>query len=356
MEAIRKQAVGVDVSKAEFAVRLVWVEANSGRLKYRRRRRFVNTLKGFQSFHEWLEKHTLADVPLVIMLEATGVYHEELAYYLDGLHYAVSIQLPNKVKAYAHSLNTYSKTDKIDADIIARMAAEREVKRWRPMSREMLTIKALSRQRTQLVVQRTRVSNQRHAHSHGVVKSAEILARYETLLKTYDDMIAQTEREMKQLAKANASLTAAVARLSSLHGIGLVTALTVLAETDGFRLFTSRSQVVRYAGYDVEQRQSGSSLQGRGRISKRGNSHIRRALYMPSLSAVRKSGIFKDLYDRIFERTGKKQMALVAVQRKLLTTMYALQKNGTYYEVDYHKVLPENGVGKPIDLPTVTTP
>jgi transposase len=356
MKAIRKQAVGVDVSKADFVARLIWVEAESGQLKSRRRRRFVNTLTGFQAFHEWLKKHTLTDVPLVIMMEATGVYHEELAYYLDGLHYAVSIQLPNKVKAYAHSLNTYSKTDPIDADIIARMAAERQVDRWRPMSRDMLTIKALSRQRAQLIAQRTRVSNQRHAHSHGVVKSAQILDRYETLLTTYDDMIAQTEREMKQLAKANTSLSAAVAHLSSIHGIGLVTALTVLAETDGFRLFTSRSQVVRYAGYDVEQRQSGSSLQGRGRISKRGNSHIRRALYMPSLSAVSKPGIFKDLYERVVERTGRKQMALVAVQRKLLTTMYALQKNGTYYEVEYHKTHPKNGVGKPDDLPTVTTP
>jgi transposase len=356
MKAIRKQAVGVDVSKADFVARLIWVEADSEQLKSRRRRRFVNTLTGFQAFHEWLGKHTLMDVPLVIMMEATGVYHEELAYYLDGLHYAVSIQLPNKVKAYAHSLNTYSKTDPIDADIIARMAAERQVDRWRPMSRDVLTIKALSRQRAQLITQRTRVSNQRHAHSHGVVKSAQILDRYEALLTTYDDMIAQTEREMKQLAKANTSLSAAVDHLSSIHGIGLVTALTVLAETDGFRLFTSRSQVVRYAGYDVEQRQSGSSLQGRGRISKRGNSHIRRALYMPSLSAVSNPGIFKDLYDRVFERTGRKKMALVAVQRKLLTTMYALQKNGTFYEADYHKVLPENGVGKPIDLPTVTTP
>ena len=75
---------------------------------------------------------------------------------------------------------------------------------------------------------------------------------------------------------------------------------------------------------------------------------------MSSISAVSRPGIFRDLYDRIVKRTGRKKMALVAVQRKLLTTMYALEKNGTYYEQDYHKTHPTNGVGKPNDLPTVT--
>lgn len=354
MESIRKQAVGVDISKDEFVARVILVRASDNSLKFWRRRHFVNTLKGFQSFHEWLKKHTLADVPMLIAMEATGVYHEELAYYLHAQHYAVSIQLANKTKAYARSLNTHSKTDRIDADIIARMTAERELKPWHPMSKKMLTIKALSRQRAQMVGQRTRVSNQRHAHRHGAVKSPEVLARFDALLQMYDEMVTQIEREMKELVKGDATLSAALKRSTSILGIGLITALTIIAETDGFRLFTSRSQLVRYAGYDVEQRQSGSSLQGRGRISKRGNSHIRGILYMSSISAVSRPGIFRDLYDRIVKRTGRKKMALVAVQRKLLTTMYALEKNGTYYEQDYHKTHPTNGVGKPNDLPTVT--
>ena len=354
MENIRKQAVGVDISKDDFAVSLVFVLASDGAIKRVRRRKFTNNLKGFQAFKEWLDKYSLADVYLVIMMEATGVYHEELAYYLHDQHLSVSIQLANKVKAFAHSLNEYSKTDPIDADIIAQMAAERVVDLWQPASKNMLTIKSLSRQREQLISQRTRVMNQLHAHRHGACKSPQIILRYESLIELYEEMSEQIEREMEQLMKQETTLQNSVEHLTSLHGIGLVTALTIIAEMDGFRLFTSRSQVVSYAGYDIERKQSGSSLNSQGRISKRGNAHIRRALYMPSISAVSKPGIFKDIYDRIVERTGKKKMGLVAVQRKLLTTMYALQKNGTNYQADYREI-PKNEVGKPNDLPTVTT-
>lgn len=351
---MRKQAVGVDISKDDFTASLAFVLASDGTIKRVRRRKFANTLKGFQAFNEWLDKYTLADVYLVIMMEATGVYHEELAYYLHDQHFSVSIQLANKVKAFAHSLNEYSKTDPIDADIIARMAAERVVELWQPASKNMLKIKALSRQREQLVGQKTRVINQLHAHRHGACKSPQVIMRYESLIDMHQEMIEQIKSEMEQLVRQETVLQNSIERLTSLHGIGLVTALTIIAEMDGFRLFTSRSQVVSYAGYDIERKQSGTSLNSPGRISKRGNSHIRRALYMPSLTAISKPGIFKDIYDRIVARTGVKQMGLVAVQRKLLTTMYALQKNGTNYDPNY-RAIPENGVGKPIDLPTVTT-
>ncbi|MEM6724002.1 MAG: transposase [Bacteroidota bacterium] len=170
----------------------------------------------------------------------------------------------------------------------------------------------------------------------------------------YREMIAEVSAEMKQLVGQEKALKSTTERLSSIHGIGWITALTIIAELDGFRLFTSRSQVVCYAGYDVVQKQSGSSLNGQGSISKRGNAHVRRALYMPSLTAISKPGIFKDVYDRIVDRTGKKQMALVAVQRKLLTTMYALQKNGTSYQENYSRT-PKRRVGKHKGLPTVTT-
>lgn len=352
---VRKQAVGVDISKDDFVARLVHVIAHDGQIKKIRRRKFPNTLKGFQSFKEWLDTYTLSDVYLVIMMEATGVYHENLAYYLHDLHFSVSIQLANKVKAFAHSLNEYSKTDPIDADIIARMAAERQVSIWHPKSSKMLQIKALSRQRAQLVEDKTRALNQLHAHRHSACQSPQITQRYEVLIATYAQMDEQIKQEMKQLSIQEAGLKQSIDYLTSIHGVGLITALTVIAEMDGFRLFTSRSQVVSYAGYDIEQKQSGSSINGKGRISKRGNAHVRRALYMPSISAISKPGIFKDIYDRIVERTGKAQMGLVAVQRKLLTTMYALQKNETYYEADYHKNTPLNEVDEPKDSPTVAT-
>ena len=356
METVRKQALGIDVSKDELVVCLSHMMQEDGRVEKVRGRKFANTYKGFEALVIWLTKHALADVHLVILMEATGVYHENLAYFLYDHDYNVCIELANKVKAFGRSLNAYSKTDKIDAQLIAHMAAERNLETWQPSSSNMLMLKALSRQREQLIAQRTRTRNQLHAHRHSVCNCPTIEQRYQALIEQYQDLEKQIEREMKQLVEAEQAIEESVERLTSIHGIGLITALTVLAEMDGFALFTSRSQVVRYAGYDVEVKQSGSSLHGQGRISKRGNAHIRRALYMPSITAISQPGIFKDTYDRIVERTGKAKMGLVAVQRKLLTTMFALHKNGTSYDVDHYKTSSQKGVGKPDDLPTVATP
>ena len=93
---------------------------------------------------------------------------------------------------------------------------------------------------------------------------------------------------------------------------------TILAETNGFKLFTSRAQVVSYAGYDVVERQSGSSIKGKTRISKKGNSHIRRALHFPAITIVKHEPQFKQLYDRILERSHIKMKSYTAVQRKIL--------------------------------------
>ena len=118
-----------------------------------------------------------------------------------------------------------------------------------------------------------------------------------------------------------------------------MTALTVVAETNGFDLIENKGQLVSYAGYDVVENQSGISLKGKTRISKKGNSHIRNALYFPALSAAKYEPKLQNIYQRILEKNPKvKMIGAVAVQRKLLVLIYTLYKKNEPYDRNFEDI------------------
>ena len=339
MEPLYKQAIGIDMSHQHFVARLYFVSHTPGKLYRRNRKKFANTPTGYAHFVSWIKKYGRSDLRLDIAMEATGTYHEGLAYHLHDLAYRVIILLPNKVKGFAKSLNEVSKSDAIDADIIGRMAAERDLGLWQPLSPNLVKVKSLTRQRQDLVDQRTRTKNQLHAIVHAVDRPPSVAARYEELISYFNQLIADVEQELKRLIDQDAMLKPALLRLCTINGIGWITAAIILGETDGFKLFKNRAQLVKYAGFDIIKKQSGSSINGPNKISKRGNSHIRAALYMPAMSAIKHQGIFQALYERLYQRKQNGKAALVAVQRKLLTTMFALHRKEVDYDWQYYKKL-----------------
>ena len=121
--------------------------------------------------------------------------------------------------------------------------------------------------------------------------------------------------------------------------MGLISLLGILAETNGFKNFTSIRQLVSYAGLDIVEHQSGQRS-GKTRISKQGNARIRRILHMPALSMIRyKVEPFIGLYHRILARNGGiKMKAVVAIQRKLLVLLYVLWKSKTGFIQGYEQV------------------
>ena len=126
-------------------------------------------------------------------------------------------------------------------------------------------------------------------------------------------------------------------KINKIKGVSILTIATLIAETNGFYLFKDHRQLVSYSGYDVIENQSGKT-KGKTRISKKGNSHIRRCLHMPAFNVVRyNQGAFKPLYERVFERNNLKMQGYVAVQRKLLVLIYTLWKNNSEFDPDYHK-------------------
>lgn len=137
------------------------------------------------------------------------------------------------------------------------------------------------------------------------------------------------------MINSDSTLRHQVEKMETIPGIGQITAVTILAETNGFELIRNKKQLTSYAGFDVKEKQSGTSVKGKPKISKRGNKYLRKCLHLPSLSAVKKIEVYRDLYSRIVSKSGIKMKALIAVQRKMLELTFIIFKNNTVFEQDY---------------------
>lgn len=329
-----KQNVGVDISKDDFKVCFYHLDTN-GRRFIKGTRKFDNILAGFVAFMKWVEKKRRTHLEVRITLEATGVYYENLVHFLNDNSYYVSVVLANQSKAYAKSLNLTSKTDKLDADMLGQFGIERDLRKWQPASTKMRVLKQLTRDRENLLEEKIAISNKIHALNHSFEPDKTVIKRMTQRLNLLKKQLKQVIKQIELTVKADKFIKQKVDRICKVKGLALVTVATIIAETNGFVLFTSRDQLVSYAGYDVVQRESGSSVKGKTRISKKGNRHIRRALYFPAITAVRHEVQFKQLFDRILDRTSIKMKAYVAVQRKLLLLIYTLFKNDSVYDPNY---------------------
>lgn len=327
--------VGIDLAASDFKVCLMLLDENQ-RLKIKGTRKFRNNAKGFDEFAIWCRNKLGTLDGLRFTMEATGVYYEQLAYYLHGLSCYVSVLLPNKSNAFMQTLNMKSKTDSLEAKGLAQLGLERKFEKWEPSSDQMYGLKGLCRERVMLVEEKTMVSNRLHAELHRRTPHKSTVSRLEGRISFLDMQIREVEDELEESVGKDDELKSKIENITEVRGLGFVTVVTVVAETDGFTLFRNRSQLTSYSGYDVVERQSGSSVKGRTRISKKGNRYIRRALHMPSMSVVRYNDEFGNLYKRVSERTGLKMKGLVAVQRKLLLLIFTLFKKNEKYDPEFN--------------------
>lgn len=338
---IIKQNVGVDISKDDFKVCFYQLKSDHQH-RIKASRTFKNTLSGFKGFVQWMAKHAAADLLIHITVEATGVYYEQLVHFLhDQQQYYISVVLPNKSKAFAKSLNIKTKTDKVDARLLGQMGLERNLKQWAPLSNNLRLIKQLTRERVSLLDERVALMNKLHARHHAYAPAKEVIKRLNKRLKLANQQIEQVEQQIKQAVEQDPKLKKLIDKICQVKGLGLVTVATVIAETGGFELFTSRKQLASFAGYDVVERESGSSIKGKTRISKKGNRYIRRALHCPALTVVKYEPHFQQLYQRVYDRTAIKMKGYVAVQRKLLLLIYTLFKNNVDYDPKHAQNLEE---------------
>ena len=332
---MQKYSVGIDISRSSFHV-CISVLQEDQHIKVIASTRFSNEEAGFKLLVAWVEKHyKQKELPLVIVMEATGVYYERCALYLHRAGYYVSVILPNVAKKYLQSIGQKSKNDKIDARGLARMGAERKHQKWEPLDDFFYTLRSYTRQNEDLQQTRTVVNNQLHAlgyQSHGneLVKS-----QLEEVISLIDQQIKIISKAIETHIESDADVNAKVEGILKIKGIGVLTVAVIIAETNGFALFKNIPQLVSYAGYDVVENQSGKH-EGKTKISKKGNAHIRRALHMPALKAGHCEGsVFYNLRKRIVERTKIKMKGNVAVQKKLLVMIYTLWKTNQAFSETY---------------------
>lgn len=300
-------------------------------------RKITNTPGGFSKAVEWLEKNRKdKNVPLRIVVEATGVYHERFVYFLHEHGYEVSVVLPNKAKHYLRSLGYKSKTDKIDAKGLSCMGAHQQLEKWQPPSEQMRRLKRVTHLRENFQKQITMVSNQLHANKSAAGDNTEVMDVQKKHLEFMRQQVKELDKRIKEILAEDEAVATKVTKIAnSIKGVGEHTIATLVAETNGFEHFHSEPQLTSYAGYDVVENQSGKKS-GKTKISKQGNSHIRRAMHMPALNVVRyETGKFPALQKRVHQRTKIKMKGYVAVQRKLLCLIYTLWKNDTVFEENY---------------------
>lgn len=327
-----KYSVGLDVSKDIIQAVLIAMNIELNVI-IKASHTFRNKVEGFKELLQWVKNHCKQNIPVHFTMEATGVYYESLAWHLHQHQCAVAVVLPNKAKSYIRSIGYKTKNDKIDAKGLAQLGAEQRLRMWEPLSPGIAKLRSLTRQHESLAILRTASINQLHAFEHSHYASREVIQQLKKMIRFYDQQLVLIEKIIGQTVKDDALMNERFTNICRIKGISTLSLATIVAETNGFALMHNKRQLTSYAGYDVIENQSGTHV-GRTKISKKGNYRIRRILHMPALVVVRRQGgVFKQLYQRVFERTGIKMKGYVAVQRKLLQLIYHLWKTNQPFQI-----------------------
>ena len=315
--------LGIDVSKDWLDVLLLreGLPAEKGQ--------FDNNFQGFRQLQHFLKKRKLK--PLHVCLEATGYYGLEVALFLHQAAYRVSVVNPARIKAYAESQLSRTKTDAGDAALIADFCRTQQPKAWTPPPPEQRELQALVRHLQNLNDMRQQELNRRQA---GIPS--------ETLLKTLDDHIAFLDQQIADLLRQirdhiqqHPHLRQQHDLLTSIPGIGDLTAFKLLAEIVDVTAFDSARQLAAFAGLTPRERRSGSSVRGRSRLSKRGSSRLRNALYFPAIVAQRYNPLLHSFAQRLLAAGKSKLQVIAAVMRKLLHLVFGILKSRQPFDPHY---------------------
>jgi len=273
-------------------------------------------------------------------MEATGYYHYQLAYYLLESGIRVSVENPLSVKRFIQMRLSKIKTDKSDSRLIVEYAKQVDLKLWRGNSRHQLECLQMTRLLTIYTKQSTMLKNKIHGESVlGNPSKAVVSSLKRSLKQIQKEMLSLEEKLLKLVRQVHQEV---LTRLRSIPGIGKKTALMLVVLTDGFDRFTSAAELCSYAGLTPVIRKSGSSVNGRSRISKIGNQKLRNLLFMCSFNACKYNKACRELYERIVAKGKSKKLALIAVCNKLLKQAFAIAKSGLVYDDSYRSTLIKN--------------
>ncbi len=314
--------LGIDVAKAKLdcALRLP-----DGKL---RSKVVENNSQGFKALTEWLEKHGATTVH--VCMEATGVYWEAVAEYLATQGMAVSVVNPAQIKAFGASKMVRTKTDKVDAKLIAEFCFEHHPDPWLAPTPSEQALRAMVLRLEALQVMRTQESNRlevaRDAVKAGITQHIEWL----------DEQIKAMARTIRDHIDGDKTMKNKQAILESIPGVGERTIAILLAFYANLDRFNNARQAVAFAGLDPRQHESGSSVKGKPRLSKIGHAFLRKALYMPAMVTLYRTAWGKLFRDRLAAAGKPPKLIIGAMMRKLVHVAYGVLKSGKSFDPALH--------------------
>ena len=328
-----KIAIGIDIASKNFAVAAAWDKDN--KIHWSETKEFENCSEGFEKFFSWLDELKVKPQDALFVMEATGVYYENLAFFLWNKGLKVFVLQPSTVRNFIKFKGIYTKTDSLDARLLARLIIEQDgLRAWKPGQEIFRRLRSLIRARHRLAQKKAEMKNFIHAQKSGHLQVQEIVEAYEQVIETIDEQMNLLEQQMLEIIQSEPWLYLKFQYLMSINGVGFITAVTLIAETAGFAEFNNAKQVVSYAGLDIVINQSGN-YKGKSRISKKGNRYIRHVLYNAAMSFRKYSKTGAEYYQRLLEKKKIKKMAIVATERKLLTIMFSLWKKDQFFDDNY---------------------
>ena len=319
----KQDRVGIDVSARSLEVRLE-------RGRTRRRLEVSNDVEGHRKLTRLLTKGGRS---ARVALEATGVYHLDLARALQAsTRIEVMVVNPAVMRDFARALVQRSKTDVDDAEVALEFVGRMPFASWAPPPQALFDLRALARRISGLIDEATAERNRLHAvrQQAGLIPAvAEDLREHVAFL---EQRIAQLEKEAKKVIGGEVSLLHHFELLLTAPGIAERSAIRILAEIGGLPKDMKVRQWVAHAGLDPCRYESGTSVHRPPRISRRGNARLRAALYMPALVAIRHDPHIRGFYDHLLAAGKAKLQALTAVMRKLLHAVFGMFASGTAFQ------------------------
>lgn len=314
--------VGIDISAKTVDISLV--NCNNQTVA----RQFQQTPAGHRQLVALACKHKVK----AIVMEATGIYYLDLALALHKAKLPVTVINPKAFHHFAKANLSASKTDQIDAKLLAEYARRMPLENWQPPSQELLALRDLARRINQLNGLKAAEKNRLHALQAKRYTDKILICDLQDHIEQLDQRIDRMTQAAMAYIKANSVFQRQYSVITTTKGIAQASAIAILGELLLLPKEMKAKQVSCHAGLDVRLTQSGSSLNRPGRLSKTGNVYLRSALFMPSLSFVAHDPIAKAHYRHLQERGKKKLQALSAIQRKMLTGLWACMHSGEAFD------------------------
>lgn len=322
----KKLCCGIDVSHLTLDVSY---QNNLGELFHLR---VGNNNKGFEKILE----HTGTDYHFV--MEATGVYYIRLAFYLHGQGCCLSVVNALSIKRYIQMHLERNKSDKKDAGWICRYAIEQRPPYWEMPDSAYFECKQLYNTIREYAEQIKRFNNQLHSLGLLPVPSKDTMRSLEKVKQQLDKEM--NSLEIKLEAVLQKWQPAQLKSVGSIKGIGKRATAMLIVFTQGFKYTHNHRQLISFAGLSPTEYSSGSSIQGKPRIYKRGGKNLRDVLYMCSMNAMKTNPACKALYERLRANGKTGKQALIAVCNKLLKQVFAVVKNNSLYQPNYCSARP----------------